>query len=308
MAAYRVLAFDGGGILGLLSAVILRRLLAKRPGMLAGIDLLAGTSTGGIIALAVAFGVPVDEIITLYREKGRRIFDDSWLDDLRDLGGLTGADYDSQRLKSELTRVFGTARLRDLRGRRVLVAAFDLDNLDRVPRPGEVRHWKPKFFHNFPGSDSDGAESIVDVAMRTSAAPTYFPSYQGFIDGGVVANNPSLAAVAQALDSRAGAQVLGDIRLLSLGTGRSPTFVSGQRHDWGYAAWGKQLVRIMIDGVMGVADFQCTQLLGSRYHRLDPWLPEAIDLDDVDKAERIVEIAESIDIRATVRWLEEQRF
>ncbi len=302
MAAYRIIAFDGGGILGLLTGVLLRRLIQERPAALDHVDLFAGTSTGGIIALSIASGVPVDTIIALYRDKGPSIFDDTWLDDLRDLGGLTGADYDNRNLKKELTRVFDKATLKDL-NRRVLVPAFDLDNLDRAPEPGEIRHWKPKFFHNFPGSDSDGAESVVDVALRTSAAPTYFPSYDGHIDGGVVANNPSLAAVAQAIDPRAGKQRLEDIHVLSIGTGRNPAYIKGKSHDWGYAGWGKQLIRIMIEGVMGVAEFQCRQLLGDRFHRLDPWLPQDIPLDCVKKIPEIAAIAQTVNLAPTIDWM-----
>ena len=75
----------------------------------------------------------------------------------------------------------------------VLIPSFQLDN--QAPHAGQ-RQWKPKFFHNYPGPDSDGAELVVDVAMRTSAAPIYFPTYQSYIDGGVVANDPSMAALA----------------------------------------------------------------------------------------------------------------
>ena len=82
----------------------------------------------------------------------------------------------------------------------------DLSARDRAD-PSK-RHWKPKFFHNLErGGSKDGGELVVDVALRTSAAPTYFPSYQGYVDGGVVANNPTMAALAQALDTDIEAEV-----------------------------------------------------------------------------------------------------
>ena len=144
------------------------------------------------------------------------------------------------------------------------------------------------FFHNFPGADSDGESLVVDVAMSTSAAPTYFPSYGVYVDGGVIANNPSMAAVAQALDGRNQANeraTLDGIKLLSLGTGASLQYIQGQNLDWGDAQWIKPILNVMMDGSVGVADFQCEQLLGNRYCRLEPIFPagRSFPMDDVSK-------------------------
>lgn len=112
----------------------------------------------------------------------------------------------------------------------MLIASFRLDNQEADP---SKRIWSPKFF---PGADSDGESLVVDVALGTSAAPTYFPSYEGNIDGGVIANSPSLAAVAQALDDRnqvAERAALDEIKLPSVGA--SLQYIDGQNLDWGDA-------------------------------------------------------------------------
>ncbi len=202
MSSYRILSVDGGGIRGLYAAVLLDRLVQQVPAFLDGVDLLAGTSTGGIIVLALARGLRPADLVQFYKDKAGIIFDDSWTEALRDMARLVGAEYDNKNLQEILTGVFGTTTLQQL-NKRVLVPAFELDN---QALPGQVRTWKPKFFHNFPGPDSDGQEVTVDVALRTSAAPTYFPVYQSYIDGGVVANNPSMAALAQAIDANTGKQ------------------------------------------------------------------------------------------------------
>src|SRR5262245_50926023 len=213
---YRILSFDGGGIAGLFSCSLLARLVTERPNLLARADLLAGTSTGGIIAIGLAAGRPIAELVSLYSTRGREIFDDSWFDNVRDLGNAIGADYSNTNLKHILSSILGDLTLADLRTsgaqKHILIPTFQLDAPATENHP---RIWKPKFFHNFPGEDSDGEELAADVALRTSAAPTYFPAYQGYIDGAVVANNPSMAAVAQALDPRAADQSLKDVVVLS---------------------------------------------------------------------------------------------
>lgn len=298
---YRILSIDGGGVRGVYAATLLDRLAAALPSFLDHIDLVAGTSTGGIIALGLANDLTPSDLVKLYRDNARNIFDDSWLDDLKDLGGLYGADYDNEKLRDVLKGVFGKKKLASL-GKRVLVPAFDLDS-GKVR--GKVRMWKPKFFHNFPGPDSDGRELVVDVAMRTSAAPTYFPSYQGYIDGSVVAINPSMAALAQAMDDEAANQRLENIRLLSIGTGLNPSYVEGQDLDWGFAQWARPLITLMSDGVMGVADYQCAHLLDEHYHRLASVLPEAIAIDDVSKIDDLIRYGKAEDLKDTIAWLQE---
>lgn len=305
MATYRILSLDGGGIRGIVSVVLLQRLEAE-PGLrrwLGRTRLVAGTSTGGLIALGLASGVGLATLRDLYETRGRAIFDDSWLDDLRDLGRIAGAEYDSDHLARELRRIFGTATLGDLR-KRVLVPAFDLDNAARL---ASRRTWKPKLFHNFPGPDSDASALAWKVGLYTSAAPTYFPSVDGYIDGGVFANNPSLCALTQSLDRRTRGRraALDDVVLLSIGTGTSLVYIEGQRHDWGYARWAKPLVSLILDGVTGIADYQCRQLLGARYHRLAPVFPPgtSVPLDAVARVPEMVSFAESVDLGPTVEFL-----
>lgn len=302
--AYRILSLDGGGIRGLISTIVLMRLAREKglEGWLERTQLLAGTSTGALIALCLARGLALDDILALYHDKAGAIFDDSWLDNVKDAGTILGAQYRTDGLKRELQRLFSGARLRDLK-KRVLVTAFDLDNED--PDPAR-RRWKPKLFHNFPGKDSDGAMPVWKVGLYTSAAPTYFPTVDGYVDGGVFANNPSMCALAQSQDARIGRTApLEDVVLFSLGTGSSLITVKGGRHDWGFAQWAQALLGVMFDGTIGIADFQCRQLLGRRYHRVAPsFAPgEAFPLDCVDRIPEMVAFAQKVDIAPAAQWL-----
>lgn len=315
MAKYfRILSLDGGGIRGVLTAVLLKRLNEIQPGFLDKVDLFAGTSTGGILALGLAFGLTPDQCRDLYAQHGRAIFSNpvpDWLDG----GGVFGARYPNDNLVEVLNDHFGGAKLGDLR-KHVLVSSFDLDNFeDETVDPAKFRTWKAKFFHNFTDEErgADASEALVDVALRTSAAPTYFPVYDGYVDGGVVANNPSVCAVAQALDSGklagpAEAEPrpvgLAEVVVLSLGTGRNQQYVTRQQGvNLGLVQWATHLVSILIDGTADVADYQCRQLLGPRYCRVNPTLREEIGLDSYRKVNRLIEIAADADISHAVNWL-----
>jgi len=300
MPTYRILALDGGGIRGLYTAVLLNRLAQAVPGFTSRADLLAGTSTGGILALGLAKGVSPQALVELYQNNGTAIFSRSLWHEVRDLNDILGAKYDNKELTRIIQSTLGDGTLNTLLPRHVLVPSFDLDNEATAPGP---RTWKPKFFHNFEGPQSDGEQKISDVALRTSAAPTYFPVYQGFVDGGVVANNPSMAALAQAIDAATGKQQLADLRLFSVGTGLSPQFVSGDRLDWGLAHWAPVLANMVIEGMMGVADYECARLLGNNYFRLTPVLPAPVPLDCADKIDDLIAYANQVDITAAANWL-----
>jgi uncharacterized protein len=319
MNRYRILSLDGGGIRGYLSILLLERLAKARPGFLDQIDLFAGTSTGSFIALGLAAGQPPEAIRKMYEQRGRYIFQDSRLDNIRDIGFALGAKYSNKHLREVLKEQFGDMHLEDLK-RNVLIASFDLD---RRPQAGDPpRMWKAKFFHNFPGEESDGFERVVDVALRSSAAPIYFPSYQGYVDGFVVANNPSMCAIAQAL--RAGVAGVEDIVLLSVGTGLNPRYIAKEQADWGILRWlfqfyphsrrlyGLPLIYMMWEGGVNLASYQCHQLLNDRdsgqcrFYRLDPDLCHPVDIDGVRHMNYLHDVAMSTDIDQALPWLDRQ--
>ncbi len=304
MTTYRILSLDGGGIRGVIEATLLGRLELWCPGFLKRADLIAGTSTGGILAIGLAAGMTPAELRDLYVEHGAEIFADARVN-------VAQPRYDNRNLLKLLRGRIGDRTLGGLR-QRVLISSFDLDNQDHfagIAPPGSRRTWKAKFFHNYPNDDSDSSELAVDVALRTSAAPTYFPIVDGFVDGGVIANNPAMCALAQALDPKRGAgRVLNDVRILSLGTGQNQAFIETDDTQWGLAQWMPHLVGVMIDGAMDLANYQCRQIMGDAYHRLNPLLDDDYGLDAVHRVASLNLLASECDIEPSIAWLQSNWF
>ncbi|HQT92841.1 MAG TPA: patatin-like phospholipase family protein [Candidatus Kryptobacter bacterium] len=305
MSKYRILSLDGGGIRGIITASLLHRLGSepRLTGFLEKVDLLAGTSTGGLLALALANGVTPGEMRDIYAKEGSYIFWDTLIHDVKSLWRIIGAGYSNKHLEDVLLRVFGDTTLDQLK-KRVLITAFDLSNGAADIRR---RSWKPKIFHNFEGEDSDGKQPAYKVGLYTSAAPTYFPTTGGYVDGGVFANNPSMCALAQSQDLRFfETPRLGDVVMLSLGTGSSLTFIEGKRHDWGYAQWVRPILNLMLDGVAGLADYECKQMLKDNYHRLAPVFPHdvSVPMDAADMIPYMLHFAEHVELGPAIEWLE----
>jgi patatin-like phospholipase/acyl hydrolase len=194
---FRILSIDGGGIRGVFPAAYLAE-LEKR--FLAGrsiadyFDMVAGTSTGGIIALALAHGMTANQALKIYSDRGARIFPP-----MRGMSGLRRAlrwiskpKHDQAVLKDELLQVFGDTFLDDAKVR-LVVPSF------------EGLHGEPFIYKtpHHPDYQSDRHKKFEHVALHTTAAPSYYPAVDDdgcvMIDGGIWANNPVMNAIVDAL-------------------------------------------------------------------------------------------------------------
>lgn len=303
--AYLILSLDGGGVRGALQARVLDRLQGLMP-FLDQVQLISGSSIGGINGLCLAAGHTPADLVAMYATRGEEIFAQrDWWDTI---AGPTDevfrANYDNDGLSEVVGDMLEDKTLAEL-DKRVVVTSFDLDNQDaesksKATRVYKRRFWKPKIFHNFESDGGDGTELALDVALRTSAAPTYFPSHQGYIDGGIVANNPSMCAIGRAVKSGI---ALDRIVMVSIGTGTTPTYIEGDRLDWGYKQWVPRLLPLIMDGMVGIPDYVCEQLLPNRYVRIHPFLPEDVELDDAGKIDDLVEWADDVDLRRAIELL-----
>jgi patatin-like phospholipase/acyl hydrolase len=198
---YKVLSLDGGGIRGVFPAAFLAR-LEERIGQPVGsyFDLIVGTSTGGIIAIGLGLGLSARDILQLYEEQGRAIFDqehgqaENWLRQrLRGAWQLFDSKYSSEPLKAALTGIMGQRRLGESRTRLVIPAWHPM--LERVYLYKTAHH---------PRLETDYKEFALDAAMATAAAPTFLKPHLTseaveLVDGGVWANNPIGVAAVEAV-------------------------------------------------------------------------------------------------------------
>lgn len=163
--------------------------------------------------------------------------------------------------------------------------------------------WRPEFFHNFDDSKNSDTK-IADVVLRTTAAPTYFPIYQGYVDGGTFANNPSLAAAICAMNHGI---ALEDISILSISTGFNPHSLGPDDYkggDWGLYQWASNIIPLLLDSGSENVTLQCQTLFQDRFHRLDPILPQQIDLSDASALSLLIQLAKEVDLTKTQEWIE----
>lgn len=234
----RILAIDGGGIKGVLPAAFLAEVEeALGESITHYFDLITGTSTGGIIALGLGMGLTAAEILHFYEQLGPAVFGGNRLG--RTLRRLGFAKYQSEPLRRALEATFGEKTLGESRTR-LIIPALNLET-------GEVHLYKTAHHPHF---EIDYKERVVDIALATAAAPTYFPTHRSakgipLIDGGMWANNPTGLAVVE------GIGVLNwpreSIRVLSLGCVTEPLHV-GRARAWplGLSYWGMKVADVFL--------------------------------------------------------------
>ncbi len=286
----KALSLDGGGIRGIIPAMVLAEIEKRtRKPVSELFDLIAGTSTGGLLALGLTKPGPgggpeftAKDMVRLYEHSGPEIFSRSCWYRVTSLGFLAESKYPPDGMQRVYARYFGASRLKDALCD-VLLTAYDI----------ELR--TPFFFRSSRAREMPEYDfAMQDVAFAITAAPTYFSPhkidiedgsrYYALIDGGVYANNPGMCLYAEACKTCPGQ----DILMVSLGTGHQETvFPYKEAKKWGLAGWARPLLNIVFDGVSDTVDYQLRLLLpesgsyGPRYYRLQPQLRQVSQLDDV---------------------------
>ncbi|HEY6160189.1 MAG TPA: patatin-like phospholipase family protein [Bacteroidia bacterium] len=309
----RILSIDGGGIRGILPGqvlVSLEKKLQERTNdpntrLADHFDLIAGTSTGGILTCIYLSpdgeGRPrftAQQAVDLYLQHGSDIFKADIRQKIVSLGGLSDEKYSAKAIETSLKEYFGETRLRELL-RPCIITSYNIT--------GRYAH----FFRSHKAkADLSHDFYLRDVARATSAAPTYFEpalvrsltdvSYP-LVDGGVFANNPALCAYAEARQffatqnpdnqSSNGKATIKEMFMVSIGTGLKngmelPQYDYNQAKDWGLVGWARPILDIMMSGVSETVDYQLQQMFDAvgrsdHYFRIIPRILRAsTDMDD----------------------------
>lgn len=289
---HKVLAIDGGGIRGIIPAIILAE-IERRSGqpIVSLFDLIAGSSTGAILAVGLTVpdeqGNPrftAEDMARLYEVEGPTIFSRSMWRAMQSFNNITTVKYPPEGIDTVLDYCFGDLNLSDSLGN-VLITSY------------EIQKREPWFFRSRKARASSHCDfKMRDVVRSSTAAPTYFEPAQIFhpdaeeyfalIDGGMQANNPALCAYVEARDKNPGVE---DFMVLSLGTGdtREPIDFEESR-TWGLAGWSQHIMDIVFDAMSSTVDYQLRRLLPAckdgiqHYYRFQTSLDGASDdLDNV---------------------------
>lgn len=301
----RVLTIDGGGIRGILPGQILvklERIIQKKLGDDSAkigdfFDMVAGTSTGGILTTFLLCPgedgkakYPAKEAVNLYLEKGNEIFHKSFARTIKSLGGIVDEKYSFENLESILKEKLGEdLMLSDLISP-CLVPSYDIENR------------RAMFFNQIEAAKNSHYNfKVWEVARATSAAPTYFEPKQissqtgntyNLIDGGVFANNPALCAYVETREHIKNEDGKGatakDMFMVSIGTGAvERPYSYDKAKNWGVAEWLKPIVDIMMTGSAETVDYQLKHIFDSegvkdQYYRIEPSIGAAdTSIDDV---------------------------
>jgi patatin-like phospholipase/acyl hydrolase len=310
MALRHVLSIDGGGVRGIVAAIVLDALegefkaVGKACSVADCFDLIAGTSSGAIIAGALAMPRPgagesarPSEIRQVFERDVRRIFPRNWFCEIPIIGRLPqlfGPLYRPAGLSDVLQENFGDMVLADAR-RNLMISAYSIDPRDILLFRGGPA------YENRPEGDRFGMVKTRDAIMGSTAAPTFFPPHQIMmpqgsdengkdhwtaVDGAVYINDPAMAALTEAIRLFPG----DDFRVISLGAGRETrNYPFRKSRNWGFSQWVSPagrfrtpLLSAISDGQARAVGRQLKYLLGDDYFRFDYMLERGRGSDRID--------------------------
>lgn len=289
----KVLAIDGGGIRGIIPAMFLAELESMLKVPLSKVfDVIAGTSTGGLIALGLTRPDDKDhkkpfykaaDLVKLYSEEGEKIFSNSLLHKITSLDGILDEKYEATGIESVLKKYFKNTKLSQALTD-VIVPSYE--TVTREPFFFKSRHAKNP-------NKKEYDYKMWEVARATSAAPTYFEAFKlhnaitkvdySLVDGGVFANNPAMCAYVEAKT----VFNTDDVLVVSLGTGQmSKAMEYDKIKKWGLIGWARPILDVVFDGVSDTVDYQLKWLLKEKkYFRFQTSL-EILGKDSIDDAHK----------------------
>lgn len=283
----RILVIDGGGIKGVFPASFLASIEDTIEDKISHyFDLIVGTSTGGIISLALGIGLSAQEILEFYETLGVEVFKgNKLLNIFRQIGF---SKYNQKTLRIALESKFGNRRLGESK-KRLMIPSVNLEN-------GEIYIYKTS---HHPRLQRDYKQTIVEVALATSAAPSYFPTQVNssgtpLVDGGLFANNPTGLAVVEAIGMLNWER--DSLRILSLGCTTEPLNIAkGRKYPLGLGYWGFKVVSVFMTAQSSVS-LGMAQLLAGHENviRINPIMPPSrFGIDTIQEIQSLKGLGDS---------------
>lgn len=288
----KILSLDGGGTRGLFPATILNCIkedTGKQPHQI--FDVIVGAATGGIISAAMACGLDTSEMVDIYLNRASFLLPEKKFRRIWNPLNLFAPKYPNDNLKKILQEKFGDKKLKDVATEYGSNTAFIQAALDMSPRleKGQTPEFKVVIYNSVITEHHE--ETMVDIALRNSAAVINLPLYQTYTEGGNYANDPAMIGLSFALNNnnatKEGGTILPDkkmglgadpknIKMLSLGCGST-----GSSHvprekigngNWGLIKWVNYLINLVIDTNMVATQYYMREILPhGQYYRLNPY-------------------------------------
>ncbi len=279
----RILSIDGGGTRGLFPATLLECLEKETGKKIPDLfDVIVGSATGGIIAAGLAAGMNAKDIADVYLHRSKYILPRTWFRGVWNVLNIFAPKYRNTNLKKLLTEKFGATKTlgeveTNLREHNVQAPEFLFPTLELNPElpEGQMKEFKVVVYNNL--DTKYAGETLVDVAMKTSAAIMNLPIYDGFVEGGNYANDPALVGLFYALgkpeNGGLGAD-LANVKILSLGCGSNEkSFIPSSKigkGNWGLARWINHLTPMVIETKMVATQYYLNQVFSNtQYLRIN---------------------------------------
>ncbi len=282
---FRILSLEGGGIMGAFSASVLTALEEEtKCSCVEHFDLITGTSTGGIIAIGLGLGLSAREIMKFYEDNGEQIFQNTGFTRrlFNTFRHLVQPKHSQENLRQALIKAFQEKKFGESKCR-LIIPTYDAVG-GRIFLMKTAHHERFKY---------DIEAKAVDVALATSAAPTYFsaapfPNHQGasYVDGGVWANCPALVGLVEAIHFL---NIQPDeIDILNIGVTSSPFSVSDNAQA-GIFGWGKGLINILMNAQVEASRAMSLLLTNHGFFNIDCTVPTGkFSLDDSSKIDELI--------------------
>jgi patatin-like phospholipase/acyl hydrolase len=288
---FRILSLDGGGMKGAFTASVLTTFeQATGRRIVDHFDLITGTSTGGIIAIGLAMGAKMEAIARFYETEGPKIFPkregiQKWLGRVRD---FFRPRFSNESLRAAIQGVVGDRPLKEAKTR-LVITSYDVNT-------GKVYLFKTPHHRGY----SHHADlAAPDVALATSAAPTFFPAHTipgrgTFIDGGLWANCPAMVGLVEALDFLE--QKPEQIRMLSISTTSYPFRLDRPEQLRGLVGWAPKIVDTLMFGqAQAAVNMAFCLLRRGLFHRIDYQVPpRTFEMDNAAYARELIAMGRQI--------------